>query len=144
VFLAGGGPAEFRLLTRECFREWLPANSTLINGRPRPLSEMLVLCLTAIATEAGREVAAAPTRAKARRMVDEVLELMGQALYEHVTRRARRSVVSGCTGAPPYAAIMMLFSVAAVPAIAAAPASKRHAPTLVAVIHRRHDSLGIS
>lgn len=76
VFLSGGGPAGFGLLTRQRFREWLHANSTLVNGQTRPLSDMLVLCLTAMATEAGREVATAPTRAKARRMIDEVLELM--------------------------------------------------------------------
>ncbi|TVT21307.1 TetR/AcrR family transcriptional regulator [Amycolatopsis acidiphila] len=76
MFLSGGGPAGFGLLTRQRFREWLHANSTLTNGHTRPLSEMLVLCLTAMATEAGREVASAPSRAKARRMVDEVLELM--------------------------------------------------------------------
>jgi AcrR family transcriptional regulator len=76
VFLSGGGPAGFGVLTRQRFREWLHANSTLVNGHTRPLSEMLVLCLTAMATEAGREVAAAPSRTKARRMIDEVLDLM--------------------------------------------------------------------
>lgn len=76
LFLSGGGPPGFGRLTRERFREWLHANSTLVNGHTRPLSEMLVLCLTAIATEAGREVAGAPSRVKARRMMDEVLELM--------------------------------------------------------------------
>ncbi|GAA4659847.1 MULTISPECIES: TetR/AcrR family transcriptional regulator [Amycolatopsis] len=78
VFLSGGGPAGFGMLTRERFREWLHANSTLVNGHTRPLSDMLVLCLTAMATEAGREVATAPSRAKARRLIDEVLELMGR------------------------------------------------------------------
>ncbi|GHE92749.1 TetR family transcriptional regulator [Amycolatopsis deserti] len=77
IFLSGSGPAGFGLLTRQRFREWLHANSTLVNGHERPLSDMLVLCLTAMATEAGREVAAAPSKAKARKMIDEVLELMG-------------------------------------------------------------------
>jgi AcrR family transcriptional regulator len=76
LFLSGGGPPGFGLLARERFREWLHANSTLVTGHTRPLSEMLVLCLTAMATEAGREVASASSRAKARRMMDEVLELM--------------------------------------------------------------------
>ncbi|TVT42413.1 TetR/AcrR family transcriptional regulator, partial [Amycolatopsis rhizosphaerae] len=49
-----------------------------LNGPSRPLSEVLVLCLTAMATEAGREVAIAPTRVRARRMIAEVLELMGR------------------------------------------------------------------
>lgn len=78
VFLSGGGPAGFGVLTRQRFREWLAANSTLVSGYTRPLSEMLVLCLTAMATEAGREVTTAPNSAKASRMIDEVLDLMGR------------------------------------------------------------------
>ncbi|HVW43256.1 MAG TPA: hypothetical protein VHC18_18090 [Amycolatopsis sp.] len=78
VFLSGSGPAGFGLLTRERFGEWLHTNSALVNGHSRPLSDVLVLCLTAMATEAGREVAAASTKAKARETIDEVLELMGR------------------------------------------------------------------
>jgi AcrR family transcriptional regulator len=78
VFLSGGGPAGFGVLTRQRFREWLNANSILVNGHTRPLSDTLVLCLTAMATEAGRAVATAPTRAKARKLTDEVLELMSR------------------------------------------------------------------
>jgi AcrR family transcriptional regulator len=78
LFLSGGGPAGFGLLTRQRFRDWLRANSVLVTGHTRPRSEMLVLCLTAMATEAGREVAAAPNRAKSRQLTEEVLELMGR------------------------------------------------------------------
>ncbi|HWD01522.1 MAG TPA: TetR/AcrR family transcriptional regulator [Amycolatopsis sp.] len=78
LFLSGNGPAGFGLLTRERFREWLTANATLVNGHTRPLSDMLVLALTAMSTEAGREVAAAPSKAKAALMIEEVLELMGR------------------------------------------------------------------
>ncbi|NKQ52036.1 TetR/AcrR family transcriptional regulator [Amycolatopsis sp. K13G38] len=78
VFLSGSGPAGFGIITRERFGDWLHANATLVNGHDRPLSDVLVLCLTAMATEAGREVAAASTKADARTVIDEVLELMGR------------------------------------------------------------------
>lgn len=77
VFLSGGGPPGFELLTRRQFRHWLRANATLLDQHARPLSDMLILVLTTIATEAGREVAVAPTKAKARRMIEEILQLMG-------------------------------------------------------------------
>jgi AcrR family transcriptional regulator len=78
LFLSGEGPPGFDLATRQSRREWLRANSVLVDGYPRPLSDMLVMVLTAISTEAGREVAAASSKAKAYRMIDEVLELMGR------------------------------------------------------------------
>ena len=78
LFLSGGGPAGFELLTRRRFRTWLRANSALLDKQAHPLSDMLILVLTTIATEAGREVAVASSRAKARQIIDEVLELMGR------------------------------------------------------------------
>lgn len=78
LFLSGTGPAGFGLLSRERFRGWLTANATLVNGHTRPLSDMLVLSLTAMSTEAGLAVAGAPAKAAANRMIDEVLELMGR------------------------------------------------------------------
>jgi AcrR family transcriptional regulator len=78
LFLSGGGPPGFGLVLRESRREWLRANSVLVDGYPQPLSDMVVMVLTAISTEAGHEVANAPSKAKAYRMIDEVLELMGR------------------------------------------------------------------
>jgi AcrR family transcriptional regulator len=83
LFLSGSGPAGFGLLTRERFREWLTANSTLVHGHTRPLSDTLVLALTAMSTEAGRAVAAAPTKAAANRVIDEMLTLMGRLYPEN-------------------------------------------------------------
>jgi AcrR family transcriptional regulator len=78
LFLSGGGPAGFELLTRRRFRAWLRTNSALLGEQAHPLSDMLILVLTTIATQAGREVAVAASKAKARLMIDEVLELMGR------------------------------------------------------------------
>lgn len=78
LFLSGGGPPGFELLTRRRFRGWLRTNTVLLDKHAHPLSEMLILVLTTIATEAGREVAVAPSRTQARQMIDEVLELMGR------------------------------------------------------------------
>ncbi len=87
LFLSGGGPPGFELLTRRRFRTWLRTNSALLDKQAHPLSDMLILVLTTIATEAGREVAVASSRAKARQMTDEVLELMGR-LYPPDARPA--------------------------------------------------------
>ena len=78
LFLSGGGPPGFELLTRRRFRGWLRTNTVLLDKHAHPLSEMLILVLTTIATEAGREVALAPSRSQAGQMIDEVLELMGR------------------------------------------------------------------
>ena len=78
LFLSGGGPPGFELLTRRRFRAWLRTNSTLLGEQAHPLSDMLILVLTTISTEAGREVSVATSKAKARQLIDEVLELMGR------------------------------------------------------------------
>lgn len=78
LFLSGGGPPGFELLTRRGFRHWLTANSELLSEHARPLPDTLVLVLTTIANEAGREVAVQPSRAAARRFTNEILELIGR------------------------------------------------------------------
>ena len=78
LFLSGGGPPGFELLTRTSFRHWLTTNTELLSDQARPLSDTLVLVLTTIATEAGREVAVQPSRAAARRFIAEIAELMGR------------------------------------------------------------------
>jgi AcrR family transcriptional regulator len=78
LFLSGGGPPGFELLTRRGFRHWLTTNADLLSGQARPLPDTLVLVLTTIATEAGREVAVASSRAAARRFIEEILELIGR------------------------------------------------------------------
>ncbi|HEX3589772.1 MAG TPA: TetR/AcrR family transcriptional regulator [Pseudonocardiaceae bacterium] len=78
LFLSGGGPPGFELLTRRGFRHWLTANSEMLSEQARPLPDTLVLVLTTIANEAGREVAVQPSRAAARRFTNEILELIGR------------------------------------------------------------------
>lgn len=78
LFLSGGGPPGFELLTRRGFRHWLTTNSDLLSEQARPLSDTLVLVLTTIATEAGREVAVQTNRTQARQFIDEICELIGR------------------------------------------------------------------
>jgi AcrR family transcriptional regulator len=78
LFLSGGGPPGFDVLERAKFRSWLSKNSMQLNDRVHPLSELHVLILTGVATVVGREVAVAPSKAKARKMIDEALALMGR------------------------------------------------------------------
>jgi AcrR family transcriptional regulator len=81
LFLSADGPPGFELRTRQQFRRWLSTNSALLNKQAHPLSDMQVLVLTTVATVVGREVAVAPTRAKASAMIHEVLELMGRLYH---------------------------------------------------------------
>ena len=78
LFLSSGGPPGFELLTRRGFRHWLTTNTELLSDQARPLSSTLVLVLTTIATEAGREVAVQPSKAAARRFINEIVELIGR------------------------------------------------------------------
>jgi AcrR family transcriptional regulator len=78
LFLSGGGPPGFELLTRRGFRHWLTTNTELLSDQARPLSSTLVLVLTTIANEAGREVAVQPSKAAARRFINEIVELIGR------------------------------------------------------------------
>jgi AcrR family transcriptional regulator len=78
LFLSGGGPPGFELLTRRRFRHWMSTNSALLSEHARPLGDTLVLVLTTLATEAGREVAVQSSRAGARRFIEEILELAGR------------------------------------------------------------------
>lgn len=78
LFLSGGGPPGFELVTRRRFRQWLSANAALLDAQAHPLSDALVLVLTTIASEAGREVAVQSSKAKAAVFIDEILELIGR------------------------------------------------------------------
>jgi AcrR family transcriptional regulator len=78
LFLAGDGPPGFELLTRRGFRHWLATNAELLSERTHPLSDALVLVLTTIATEAGREVTGQTSRVRARKFIEEILELAGR------------------------------------------------------------------
>lgn len=76
LFLAGGGPPGFELVARRRYREWTARNSHLLRAEDRPLRETMVMVLTTVVGEAGREVATQDTLEEARRISDEVLELI--------------------------------------------------------------------
>ena len=78
VFLDGGGPPGFELIARRRYREWVRVNTALLNTEDQPLGETLVVVLTSIVAEAGREVAVQETEASAMRLADEFVELLGR------------------------------------------------------------------
>ena len=78
MFLDGGGPPGFELIARRRYRDWILVNAALLRAEDRPLGDTLVLVLTTVVAEAGREVAVQDTRDDAMRLADEVLELVGR------------------------------------------------------------------
>jgi AcrR family transcriptional regulator len=78
MFLDGGGPPGFELIARRRYRDWILVNAALLRAEEQPLGETLVLVLTTVVAEAGREVAVQDTRDDAVRLADEVLELLGR------------------------------------------------------------------
>lgn len=78
LFLAGGGPPGFELIARRRYREWIRVNAALLRADDQPLGETLVLVLTSVVAEAGREVAVQDGTEDADRLADEVLELIGR------------------------------------------------------------------
>ena len=78
MFLDGGGPPGFELIARRRYRDWILVNAALLRAEDRPLGDTLVLVLTTVIAEAGREVAVQDTREDAMRLADEVLELVGR------------------------------------------------------------------
>jgi AcrR family transcriptional regulator len=78
VFLDGGGPPGFELIARRRYREWVRVNAALLNTEDQPLGETLVVVLTSVVAEAGREVAVQETEQAAMRLAAEFVELMGR------------------------------------------------------------------
>jgi AcrR family transcriptional regulator len=108
IFAAGGGPPGFDSLVRRRFHDWLKINAAGFGAQgpgehgtgqqgpdqqgidqqgadqqgpdqqARPFSEVRLLALTAIVTEAGREVTEQSSKGKALTFINEMLELMAQ------------------------------------------------------------------
>jgi AcrR family transcriptional regulator len=78
VFLDGGGPSGSELIARRRYREWVRVNTALLNTDEQPLGDTLVLVLTSVVAEAGREVAVQESEAAAMQLVDEFIELLGR------------------------------------------------------------------
>jgi AcrR family transcriptional regulator len=78
VFLDGGGPPGFELIARRRYREWVRVNTALLNTEDQPLGDTLVVVLTSVVAEAGREVAVQETEESAMRLADEFVELLAR------------------------------------------------------------------
>jgi len=76
LFLAGGGPAGFELIARRRYYDWTRLNEVLLQADGEPPSEALVLMLTTVVAETGSEVAVSDSEARARTLVNEILELI--------------------------------------------------------------------
>ena len=75
MFLAGGGPPGFELLSRKRYRDWTRRNAALL-GAESDWGEALVLVLTTVISEAGHEVAVCEDERSAQRLVNNVLALV--------------------------------------------------------------------
>jgi AcrR family transcriptional regulator len=78
VFLDGGGPPGFELIARRRYREWIRVNTALLNTEEQPMGDTLVLVLTSVMAEAGREVAVQDTEDSAMRLAAEFVVLLGR------------------------------------------------------------------
>ena len=79
LFLAGGGPPGFELLTRQRYREWTRRNALLLSTETdEPWGDALVLVLTTVMSEAGHEVAVCEDEPSSRRLATEVLALVAR------------------------------------------------------------------
>jgi AcrR family transcriptional regulator len=78
LFLTGGGPPGFELIARRRYHDWIHVNANLLRADQQPLGETLVLVLTTVVAEAGREVSVQDSYEDAMRLADEVLELIGR------------------------------------------------------------------
>jgi hypothetical protein len=78
VFLDGGGPPGFELIARRRYREWVRVNAALLHAEDQPLGETLVVVLTSVVAEAGREVAVQENEEAAMKLAEEFVELLGR------------------------------------------------------------------
>jgi len=82
LFLSGGGPAGFELVSRRRYRDWMRLNELLLGHQEdqpgEPSTEVLVMVLTTVVAEAGAEVAVSDGPDRARQVIDDVLTLIGR------------------------------------------------------------------
>ena len=88
IFMPGGGPPGFDHLLRQQFRTWVINNTDGLGSKAEELGPTLLLILTAVSNEAGRDVAVQTSKARATAFIDEVLQYMSQLrpLPERQTR----------------------------------------------------------
>jgi AcrR family transcriptional regulator len=78
LFLTGDGPPGFDSLARRRYRTWSRDNHALLATVDGPAGDALVLLLTGMMREAGREVAVADSEQAATAFIEEVLALIGK------------------------------------------------------------------
>ena len=76
LFLAGGGPAGFELVARRRYRDWVRANEKLLRADQEAMGDALVLVLTAVAAEAGLELAWCEDEVAGVQLGEDVLSLI--------------------------------------------------------------------
>ena len=79
LFLAGGGPPGFELVTRRRYRAWTRRNAALLSSDTDDVSvDALVLVLTTVMSEAGHEVAVCEDEPSSQRLATDVLALIAR------------------------------------------------------------------
>ena len=81
LFLTGGGPAGFELVARRRYRDWIRLNELLLaraDDPAEPTTEVLVMVLTSVVSEAGAEVAVSDGRDRAHRVIEDVLTVLAR------------------------------------------------------------------
>lgn len=76
LFLENDSPQGFDLLRRQRSRDWVRRNTKLLRVDDRRADHVLVLTLTTVMAEAGREVAACEYEAETTETIDEVCRLL--------------------------------------------------------------------
>ncbi|GAA1620294.1 TetR/AcrR family transcriptional regulator [Nonomuraea maheshkhaliensis] len=80
LFLESDGPAEFTVLRRQRGWNWIGGNKRLLGLADTRESHVLVVLLTTMMGEAGREVAACESERDAEVTIDEVIRLVRRLL----------------------------------------------------------------
>ncbi|WP_043634435.1 TetR/AcrR family transcriptional regulator [Nonomuraea candida] len=80
LFLENDGPAEFTTLRRQRGWDWIGGNKRLLGLDDSRESQVLVVLLTTMMGEAGREVAACESERDAEVTIDEVIRLVRRML----------------------------------------------------------------
>ncbi|MFI7440536.1 TetR/AcrR family transcriptional regulator [Nonomuraea indica] len=80
LFLESDGPAEFDALRRQRGWDWIGGNKRLLGLDDTRRSHVLVVLLTTMMREAGREVAACESEREAAETIDEAVRLVARVL----------------------------------------------------------------
>ena len=74
LFYSGDGPPGFEVMKRRRGSEWVAQNDVLLGLPDTPLNRLYAAVLTSLIGEGARQVATAPNRRRANRVIEAVLE----------------------------------------------------------------------